>query len=443
MSNSSLICYTKISPNSTNPRRNQIKKITIHHMAGNITIERCGEIFAPTSRQASSNYGIGTDGRIGMYVEEKNRAFTSGSADNDNQAITIEVANDGGAESGWHVSDKALASLIDLCVDICKRNGIKQLNYTGNTSGNLTMHCWFQATACPGDYLKSKFPYIANEVNKRLNQAVTPKPTYVGYLDAATTSAISGWAWNSVDDTALQVDVQISKDNKVVKTLTTTANIYRADLLNAKKGNGKHGFAINFDFNTLGAGTYTVKAYTNGKQLTNTKNVTVKESVNTPSTPSNTTTYTVVKGDSYYGIAKKLGDVNRYKEIQALNNNKALFAGSTILVPSDMGKSVVTTPSAKDTFLKNLRSALGLSTNATIQQIFDKTPTLKKNNTYNKVVAIVQTYLNTLGFNCGNADGYFGANTEKAVKAYQTKYTGIADGIMSAKGKMWKHLLGV
>ena len=167
MSNSPLICYTKLSPNMTSPRKSAIKKITIHHMAGNMSIESCGNSFALSSRQASSNYGIGTDGRIGLYVEEKNRAWTSSNADNDNQAITIEVANDqiGGQ---WHVSDKAMSALIDLCVDICKRNGIARLNYTGDKSGNLTMHKWFASTLCPGPYLESKFPYIAEQVNKKL-----------------------------------------------------------------------------------------------------------------------------------------------------------------------------------------------------------------------------------------------------------------------------------
>ena len=169
MSNSSLVSYTKLSPNCNKPRNKPISKITIHHMAGNLTIEQCGNVFAPTSRKASSNYGIGSDGRIGMYVEEKNRAWTSSNAQNDNMAVTIEVANDvvGG---NWHVSDKALAALIDLCTDICKRNGIEKLNFTGDKNGNLTMHKWFAATACPGEYLESKFPYIADEVNKRLEQ---------------------------------------------------------------------------------------------------------------------------------------------------------------------------------------------------------------------------------------------------------------------------------
>ena len=169
--NSKLVSYTKLSPNySTRP--GAITKITIHHMAGNCSIETCGNIFAAKSRQASSNYGIGSDGRIGMYVEEKNRAWTSSNRTNDNMAVTIEVANDGGAPN-WHVSDKALSALIELCVDICKRNGIKELNYTGDATGNLTKHEYFANTTCPGPYLGGKFSYIAEEVNKRLKPTTT------------------------------------------------------------------------------------------------------------------------------------------------------------------------------------------------------------------------------------------------------------------------------
>ncbi len=171
MSNSALVNYTKLSPNY-NPRQGKIKKITIHHMAGNLSVETCGNVFAPASRQASSNYGVDTNGRVGMYVEEHNRAWTSASPDNDHQAITIEVANDGGAPD-WHVSDKALAKTIELCVDICKRNGIPKLTYTGDASGNLTRHDMFAQTNCPGPYLGSKFAYIAQEVNKRLGASTT------------------------------------------------------------------------------------------------------------------------------------------------------------------------------------------------------------------------------------------------------------------------------
>ena len=168
MSNSKLVNYVNISPNSSNPRNAAIKKITIHHMAGNFTVEQCGKGFSASSRKASANYGIGTDGRVGMYVEERNRAWTSGSPDNDNQSITIEVANDDGPPS-WHVSDAALAKLSDLCVDICKRNGILRLNFTGSANGTLTMHRYFQPTTCPGPYLANQFSSFASKVNARLN----------------------------------------------------------------------------------------------------------------------------------------------------------------------------------------------------------------------------------------------------------------------------------
>lgn len=180
MSNSPLVNYVHISPNKTSPRNHRIDTITIHHMAGNLSVEACGNVFAPTSRQASSNYGIGSDGRIGMYVEEKDRSWCSSSGANDNRAITIEVANDGGAPD-WHVSDAAIKSLIELCVDICKRNGIARLLWKNDKSlvgqvdkQNLTIHQWFAPTACPGPYLHNKLGYIADEVNKKL-EASEPK----------------------------------------------------------------------------------------------------------------------------------------------------------------------------------------------------------------------------------------------------------------------------
>lgn len=183
MSNSSLVNYTKISPNRTSPRNHKIDRITIHHMAGNLTVEQCGNVFAPSSRQASANYGIGNDGRVGMYVEEKDRSWCSSNSANDHRAVTIEVANSATGEP-WPVSDKALNKLVDLCVDICKRNGIPKLVYTGGTSGNLTMHRWFAPTGCPGTYLASKFPWIAEQVNKRLNggQTSESKPPVSGTL---------------------------------------------------------------------------------------------------------------------------------------------------------------------------------------------------------------------------------------------------------------------
>lgn len=181
--NSPLVNYTKISPNKTSPRNKDIDTITIHCVAGNCTVETIGAIFAPSSRQASSNYGVGSDGRIGMYVEEKDRSWCTSSGANDHRAITIEVSNDSGAPE-WHVSDKALVALINLCTDICKRNNIKKLIWKADKSligqpelQNMTVHRWFAAKSCPGDYLYRIQGNIADEINKRLGGTVTPTPT--------------------------------------------------------------------------------------------------------------------------------------------------------------------------------------------------------------------------------------------------------------------------
>lgn len=187
MSNSALVSYTKISPHKTKrayrsaSSTGKISKITIHHMAGCISVESCGSWFAQSSAKCSSNYGIDSTGKIALYVPEDYRSWCSSNADNDNIAITIEIAN---SKSGdpWPVSDKALASCINLCVDICQRNGIAQLNYTGTKSGNLTRHDMFCNKVCPGPYLGGKFPYIVEQVNKRLLNgdeitALTDKPT--------------------------------------------------------------------------------------------------------------------------------------------------------------------------------------------------------------------------------------------------------------------------
>ena len=173
MSNSSLIDYTKISPNKTSPRNHVIDTITIHCVVGQCSVETLGNIFSPTSRKASSNYGIGPDGRIGMYVEEKDRSWCSSSSSNDNRAITIECASD--TTYPYAINDKVYESLINLCTDICKRNNIKELKWKADKSligqpdkQNMTVHRWFAATACPGDYIYNRLGDIADKVNAKL-----------------------------------------------------------------------------------------------------------------------------------------------------------------------------------------------------------------------------------------------------------------------------------
>lgn len=137
-----------MSPNHSGSRYNSISKITIHHMAGNLSIETCGNVFLNPNRQASSNYGIDSDGRIACYVDEENHPWTSANWENDDRAITIEVAN---SETGgdWPISQEAYASLIRLCADICNRYEIYPY-YDGTPSATLTEHCMFVATNCPG-----------------------------------------------------------------------------------------------------------------------------------------------------------------------------------------------------------------------------------------------------------------------------------------------------
>lgn len=182
MSNSPLVSYTKISPNKSSPRNHKIDTVTIHCVVGQCSVETLGNVFAPTSRQASSNYGVGVDGRIGMYVEEKDRSWCSSNAANDNRAITIEVASD--TKEPYAVNAKAYAALIDLLVDICKRNGIKALVWSTNKADrvnhkngcNMTVHRDYANKSCPGTYLYERHAQIASEVNKRLG-STNIKPT--------------------------------------------------------------------------------------------------------------------------------------------------------------------------------------------------------------------------------------------------------------------------
>ena len=190
MSNSPLVSYTKLSPNHSGKRKHTIDTISIHCMAGNLSVERCGELFQNKERQASSNYGIGSDGRIGLYVDEANRSWCTSSASNDNRAVTIEVANTV-AKDPWPVSDAAYKSLIDLLVDICQRNGIPKLLWKGDKNlvgqvdrQNMTVHRWFAAKACPGDWLYSRHGQIAAEVNKRLEAAKAGKDGSYGHQTA-------------------------------------------------------------------------------------------------------------------------------------------------------------------------------------------------------------------------------------------------------------------
>jgi len=166
--NSPLISLTRLSPNQNSPRNQPIDKITIHHFAGNSTIEGVSNWLSSPERRASYNYGIGSDGRIVLIVEEQNRCWASSSGSNDHRAVVIVVANDTLAPN-WSVSDTAFESLINLCLDICQRNNIPGLFYDGTPKGSLTRHNMFSNQVCPGSFLQSRFPEICDLVNARLD----------------------------------------------------------------------------------------------------------------------------------------------------------------------------------------------------------------------------------------------------------------------------------
>ena len=244
--------YSKLISGSTpiyakaNARTSKIKKITPHHMAGNMSAKDCAYYHFSGDRQASANYYIGTDGTIWGGVPEEFRAWTSSSWENDNQAITIEVANSS-AGGNWPVSAAAFNSLVNLCRDICQRYGIS-LTWTGNASGTLTCHDMFAATNCPGPYLKSKFP----ELVKQVNGTTTAKPTGQKSVDEIAKEVING-KWGNGDDrknrlTAAGYDynaVQAKVNSLLGQKATSVApakksnNVIAQEVINGKWGNGQ------------------------------------------------------------------------------------------------------------------------------------------------------------------------------------------------------------
>src|SRR5574344_1697450 len=179
MTNSSLVTYTKLSPNHSGRRTHTIDRITPHCVVGQFSVEKICDCFKDTSRKASCNYAIGFDGRIGLCVDEQNRSWCSSSRDNDQRAVTIDCASDSFAP--YKMTDKVFNSLVELCVDICKRNGKnklvwiadkeKALNYAVKPDEMLlTVHRWFARKSCPGNWLFGKLSDLAQDVNSQLGE---------------------------------------------------------------------------------------------------------------------------------------------------------------------------------------------------------------------------------------------------------------------------------
>lgn len=294
MSNSSLVSYTKLSPNHSGQRTHSIDRITPHCVVGQLSAESICGCFTSTSRQASCNYGIGTDGKIALCVEEKNRSWCSSSNANDQRAVTIECASD--LKEPYAMNSKVYASLVNLCVDICKRNGKSKLLWLGDKDKTLnyspksnemvlTVHRWFANKSCPGNWLYARLGDLATEVTRKLggssdsSSTTTTTDTLYRVRKTWADSKSQLGAYKVLANAKKKADENpgysvFDENGKVVysgksTTTTTTFTPYlvrvTADVLNIRKGAGTN-------YGTNGAirdkGVYTIVAEASGQGAT-------------------------------------------------------------------------------------------------------------------------------------------------------------------------------
>lgn len=253
MSQSSLVNYRDYSARHWNGRAgNGVKRIVIHHTAGVISVEQLGSVFH--NKQASSTYGIGSDARVGQYVPEEYRPWTTSGWEPDRNCVTIEVSNSA-AGGNWPVSDAVMNKLVDLCADICRRNGISRLYYDGK-NGTLLRHCDYHATACPGPYIKSKTQWICDQVNAKLRgsaaQPAKPAPVASKTIDQLAQEVLRG-VWGNGSDRKARLSTagydydavqgrvnEIVSGKKSSKPAAVSFNLDQAarDVIAGKYGNG-------------------------------------------------------------------------------------------------------------------------------------------------------------------------------------------------------------
>jgi len=312
-SNSPMVVYTKISPNNSGQRNHSIDRISPHCVVGQCSAESLGSLFADPARQASSNYGIDKDGRVGMYCPESNRSWCTSNRDNDQRAITIECASD--TKHPYAMYDVVYNTLIELCADICRRNGKKKLLWFADKTTALsyepaademliTVHRWFENKSCPGDWLFSRLGDVATKVTCMLEDgdtavppAAVPVEPEAEYPEKLTTGLY-------------RVRKSWSDGNK------GQIGAYRF-LSNAKRRADNHpGYSV---FSDDGVCIYPIR-----------------EAAPSEDMPVTRRNYTVVKGDSLFEIAKKqLGKGSRYTEIVKLNGLKTstIYPGQVLKLP--------------------------------------------------------------------------------------------------------------
>lgn len=316
--NSSLVDCTVKSPNHSGTRTHSIDRITPHCVVGQLSAESIGGCFTSKSRQASCNYGIGKDGRVCLIVDEANRSWCSSSNANDQRAITIECASD--KTEPYTMNNAVYSKLVKLCVDICKRNGLKKVLWISDKAKSLaytpksgecvlTVHRWFANKSCPGNWLYNRMAQLAADINAGLGSPTPVQPEQPTTQDGVT----------SFPATPFTVRVLISD-------------------LNIRKGAGMN-YAVTGKY--TGKGVFTITEVKNGWgklksgagwiYLENPSYCTVNGKAAT------NRTYTVKKGDSLWAIAaKQLGNGSRYKEIKSLNGltSDTIHAGQVLKLPN-------------------------------------------------------------------------------------------------------------
>lgn len=313
--NSPLVAYRKISPNQSGKRTHSIDRITPHCVVGQCTAESLGALFADPERQASSNYGIDKDGRVGMYCPESNRSWCTSNRDNDQRAITVECASD--TTHPYAMNGAVYECLIALCTDICRRYGRTKLLWFGDKDKSLaykpaademliTVHRWFANKSCPGDWLYSRLGDVADRVTTALGAVVAPgeKPT------------------DTKQEIAIEYPEKLTNGLYRVRKNWSDGSrgqigAYRF-LSNAKKrADNNPGYSV---FTDDGIAIYPVA-----------------EKAPTAEPEETHRIHTVVRGDTLYEIAKVyLNDGSRYREIKTLNGltSSIIYVGIKLKIPN-------------------------------------------------------------------------------------------------------------
>lgn len=350
-SNTSLVNYTKLSPNHSGQRTHAIDRISPHCVVGQLTAASIAGCFTSTARQASCNYGIGKDGEVALIVEEKNRSWCTSSNANDQRAVTIECASD--LTSPYAMNDAVYNKLIELCVDICKRNGKKKLLWFGDKTKSLnyspasdemviTVHRWFANKSCPGDWLYTRLGDLASKVTAQLGGSSSPSNT----SSSTTTSSGSNTSFPSVP-----FSVEVIVDDLNIRTSPSSDN----DSNLTGKVTGKGTFTIT---KLSGQWGY-LKSGAGWIYLGNKSYVTIGSTVKASTTQTSSSTTTSAK-KSVAEVAKEIvtGTGNwgngetRKKKLEAAGYNYTEVQNAVNALLS--GKSTASTKKSNETIAKEV-----------------------------------------------------------------------------------------